>query len=279
MSLGRNRFVFFAAFVAIGVVCTLFPSPVPIARAFDPSQRSWISIEIPYYASSNILVKMTAVTVGNNLNGSILIEKIFSSGSVTIGVARAIVQAEYSTDTNTTTFVYTLSSEQYSIHSYGEFPYDGWEISILFETSFNATFDPRVKYCLTPSSNYYANYTTTSVVGQQNTCVLELRIFHPTSFPSYVLIVFLTPILSLGALAAVCILLAMNKRIIDKFYDSFVVVCSAVIVFIPIFELSTQELKTPLTFTWFDAAFLVLFLVYVLLLFVSVLAKLRILRS
>jgi len=224
---------------------------------------------------------MTATTVGNNLNESLWIKEISysssgaqndgSSGlslsfSLTVIVGRAVLQAEYSADANITNFTYTLSSAQYDIHSFGTFPYDGWRIGIQLETSFNVTFDPRPKYCLVQSPNYYANYTAITSSGQ-DIHTLQLEILHPNSFPNYVLAVFVTPIILLISLAVVCVWITLEKRKnLGPFYGSLVAVCSAVIVFVPIFQLSTQELKTPLTFTWFDVTFLALLVVYVLLL-------------
>lgn len=88
------------------MICILFSAAIPEVGAFDPSQRSWVSVEIQTFAVDNILIKLSAVTAGNNLNRSIqILEPPIGSGIV---VGRGAIQAEYSADSNTTTFTYIL---------------------------------------------------------------------------------------------------------------------------------------------------------------------------
>ena len=230
------------------------------------------------------------MTSGNNLNQSMWVIEppsgdsdpqssangqtsigILTSISVTIG--RFIVQESHSADTNATTFTYILSPSQYITQEVGSFPNDKLIISILISTNFNVTFDPRPKFCVTPNSNYYGSYNVTSTTpanpspGEQY-YLGKFEIQHPSSFPSYANTVFILPISLLTALISVCIAIAFyigltRRTILDKFYNSFITICSAVIVFIPIFQLSTQELVMPNLFTGFDWAFILLFFAYI----------------
>ncbi|MGD0072456.1 MAG: hypothetical protein ABSB71_12965 [Candidatus Bathyarchaeia archaeon] len=272
--------------LAICGVCVV-SAVLPTAKAFDPSQRAWVTIQIPTFAENNILIQLTAVTPGNNLNQNMSINEPSSvdpsvnigvSMGVSVTVSRAVIQAEYSSDTNTTTFTYVLSPYQYTLQKVGNFPDDKWNITISFSTSFNAPFDPRFKYCLTPSPNYYGNYTIVSS-GDGNYAV-NLVILHPSDFAGFVNNTFLVPMILLAIPWAVCVFIILActavrafRKTIEKFYSSFVTICSAVIVFIPVFQFSTLDLKTPLQFTWFDEGFLLLLLLYIGLLAFTFIAK------
>lgn len=159
----------------------------------------------------------------------------------------------------------------------GVFPNDKWDITIYLQTDFNVTFDRHEKFCLTPSPNYYGNYTTIPISGNQDYAV-NLELSHPKSFPAFVDKVFLFPIKLLGVLWVVCILIAIvvaivRREILGSFFSTFVAICSAIIVFIPVFQLSTQELKTPLELTIYDTYFLILLSMYVLFLVGILIAK------
>lgn len=275
--------------IAILVVIALVPSlsSIQIAEATDFTPlRSWVNVEIPYYVADNILVKISAVTIGNHLNDGMWIDEVnytkYASSNITtkgpitiktevyVAVGRAIIEAEYSANSNTTRFIYTVSSAQYEIKPYGDFPNDGWGIKIVFHTNFKAEFDPRTRYCLTPSPNYYGSYTTTYNNEAQgyHYYVLNLDIVHPSTFKGYVDKFFITPIIFLIALAIVCTcLLWKGRKNIEELYSAYIAICSAVIVFIPIFMLSIQELKTPFKFIWwFDGAFLFLLTWFIIIL-------------
>jgi hypothetical protein len=279
--------IIIVVFSSVFIFCS---AKISTVNAYDPSQREWISLEILTFSKDNTIIELDAVTSGNNLNQSMWVVeppsgdldpqssasaqtsiRILTSVSVTIG--RFIVQAVYSADTNTTTFTYLLSPSQYITQEEGSFPNDKLIISILISTNFNVTFDPRPKFCVTPNSNYYGSYNTTSITptnpspGEQYYSV-NLEIQHPSSFPGYANTVFILPISLLTILILSCIAIAFyigltRRTILDKFYNSFITICSAVIVFIPIFQLSTQELVMPNLFTGFDWDFLVLLIVYI----------------
>jgi len=141
-----------------------------VAEATDfTSLRSWVNVETPYYGEKSILVKMIAVTIGNQLNRGMWIDEISNTQefAVNVVVGRAVIEAEYSSDSNTTTFIYTVSSSQYEIAPFGDFPNDFWRIGITFHTNFTAQFDPRIKYCTIPSPNYYGRYNTTYLNEEQ----------------------------------------------------------------------------------------------------------------
>jgi hypothetical protein len=279
-------------FLTLLIVCIIF---IPLffnsqtAKAFDATQRSWVTLEIPVLAENNILVRLIAVTSGNNLNQSIMIVEPTSTYSeVTVTVSRAVVQAEYSTDSNVTTFTYILAPNQYTIQKNDDFPSDKYDITIHFTTSFNSTFDARTKYCLTPSPYYYGNYTT---LGQGGDNVVNLKILHPASFPSFAYQIFYPPIFILFILWLACTILASiclifqayrwrknlpntSRLTFSRFQGSFITICSAAIFFIPVFELSTQQLNTPLQPTVFDKYFVWLLSAFVGLLIFTLIVKL-----
>lgn len=278
--------------ITLLVIFAFIPSLflVQTAEAIDfTSLRSWVKVEIPYYGTDNILVKMTAVTIGNHLSHGMWIDEISwgnptaTEGNITIEfgltvvVGRAVIEAEYSADSNVTTFIYTLSSSQYTITSSGAFPNDFWRIEITFHTNFTAEFDPRMKYCLTQSPNYYGRYNTTygyTDAQGYNYYSLNLEILHPLSFASFVYCVFLPPIVLLLILAFVCtIFLVIERKHLRHVGSMHIAISSAVIVFIPIYQLSTQELKTPFTLTWVDWLFMILLTWYILILIGIIVGK------
>lgn len=261
------------------------------AEATDSTApNSWVNVEIPYFGAQSIQVKMTAVTIGNNLKQGMGIHKIFSSSSspstggsfsisssVTVEIQRGIVEAVYSADSNTTLFTYTFSSAEENITSFGNFPNDGWGLTITFYTAFPAEFDARTKYGVVPSPYYYTEYTATfshnDTLGYKY-YNLTLKILHPPTFSTFVTWIFYLPMILFTILALICSLLIFIKRkSINELSGTYITICSAVIVFLPVFQLSTQELKTPFTFTQFDGYFLFLLSWYIVLLVVAVVAK------
>jgi hypothetical protein len=262
---------------------------LPTVEAFDPSQRAWVTVEIPTFAKNNILIQLTAVIPGNYLNQSMWVNEptitstdpsasVGISGGVSVTVSRAVVQAVYSSDTNETTFTYILSPAQYTIQQVGNFPNDRWDITISFSTSSNVPFDPRFKYCLAPSPNYYGNYTTVSS-GDGNYEV-NLVILHPSDFPDFVNATYTVPSILLAIPWVVCFFIMLIatvirafRKTIEKFYGSFITICSAVIVFIPIFQFSTLDLTTPLQTTWLNEGVLLLLSAYIGLLAFTFITK------
>jgi hypothetical protein len=235
-----------------------------VAEAIDStSLRSWVYIEIPYFGADNILVRVTAVTIGNRLNDSIWIDEITSGDfAVNVTVRRFVAEAEYSVDSNTTTFIYIASSREYKIARTGDFPWDYWKIGITLHTNFEAQFDQHVKYFSIPSPYYYGNCTTTYGYEQQGYYYysLDLEIQHPSEFGNFIYLVFCPPIILLVLLFLTIFLvtafLAIKSKDIRQIESTLIAIGSAVIVFIPVFQLSTQELKTPFTITWIDYCFL-----------------------
>ena len=255
------------------------------AEALNPSElRSWVSVEMPYYSEENILIKMNIVTTGNNLNESIRIEEVISSeepilvnettnenGTIqtwtkVIVIKRtAIIEAKFYSDSNTTEFTYAVSSSEYNLQSFGTFPRDEWHIGIKFQTSFNVEFDPRIKYCNTPSPNYFGNYTTQPVEGEENMHLMGVSITHPPTFQNFVTLVFVIPLVTLWILlGSSMVVIFLWRRNLNEFFGNIIAINSAVIVFIPIFQLTTQELKIPFMFTWLDWCFLGLLISYIL---------------
>lgn len=252
------------------------------AKAADPgAPNSWVNVDISYFGAQSIEVKMTWITLGNNLKEGMGIYQVYTQPGLTIQIQRGIVEAVYSVDSNTTTFTYGFSSAGQDVAGalkpFGDFPYDGWSLTVVFYTTFPSSFTAIPKYGVVPSPYYYSKYTTTYSHNDSlgyNYYNLDLEILHPPTFPNFVNLIFYTPIVLLGALAFIfTFLLATKRKNIDKFSNTLITVCSAVIVFLPIFHLSTQELQTPFAFTWFDGWFLFLLSYYVFLLAIAVLTK------
>ncbi|MCJ7770378.1 hypothetical protein MUP37_02250 [Candidatus Bathyarchaeota archaeon] len=286
--MATSLFLILATFIPL-----IFPNQVAEANDLT-SLRSWVNMEIPYFGANNILVKMTAITIGDHLNQGMWIDEITSGASdsggnsstttqfeVVVTVGRAVIEAEYSADSNTTEFIYTVSSKEYEIARSGDFPYDYWRIGIIFHTNFTAQFDPRMKYCSTPSPYYYGRYNTTYAYEEQGyySYSSSLEILHPSEFAGFVYTIFLPPIILLGILfvtiISVATFLVIKKKDARQFESTLIAIASAVIVFIPIFQLSTQELKTPFTITWVDYSFVVLLILYIILLMAVLVGKVR----
>lgn len=256
------------------LVCVLVPS-IKITDASEP--MSWVNVEIPYFGADSILVKMTVVTVGNHLGQPLHVLEIepdisststngtMITASVNILVWRGVLEVEYSADSNTTRFTYTVSRES-SVTSFGVFPNDEWRIVIKFETDFQVEFDAHTKYCSVPSPNYYAKYNTTQESSDTQRYTLNLTILHPPSFANYVWRIFYLPIALFGGIFLFLFIVLVYKRKEFGFSGIYTAICSAIIVFLPIFHLSFQGLETPFTITLFDDLFIILLVAYTLLL-------------
>jgi hypothetical protein len=276
----------------VSVVLILSGSLVQIAKAADtPMSSSWVNVEVPYFGANSIEVQITVVTPGNNLEQGMGISKIFSSSSspssggisstLIVTITRPIIEAVYSADTNMTTFTYTFSNtEPVHIAPFGNFPNDGWNIGITFYSNFKTAFNSGTQYCSIPSPYYIGKYTTTYSQNDTNGSMyynLNLEISHPSTFPTYVNWIFYPFLIPLTLLAILCsiipVILFLKKRTFEKLSGTYITVSSAVVVFIPIFYLSTQELKTPFTFTCFDTWLVVLLAWYIVLLAFAVVNK------
>jgi hypothetical protein len=267
----------------VSVVLILSGSLVQISKAADtPKSSSWVNVEIPYFGAQAIEVQITIVTPGNNLEQGMGIYSIFSGSSVTVEIQKGISEAEYSADSNTTTFTYTFLSTDPQIHiaPFGSFPNDEWIIGIEFYSAFETVFDQSPRYCSIPSPYYIGSYTTTYVKNDSMGYMyydLNLNISHPSTFPTYVNWIFYPFLIPLTVLAILCsiipVILFLKRRTFEKLSGTYITVSSAVVVFIPIFYLSTQELKTPFTFTYFDTWLVVLLAWYIVLLAFAVVNK------
>lgn len=271
----------FSLAVAVLIISTALILLLPLvhtAEAANPiAPYSWVNVDIPYFGAQSIEVKITWTTPGNNLKEGMGIYQVYSQPGMTMQIQRGIAEATYSTDLNSTTFTYGFSSAEPDVAGtlkpFGVFPNDGWSVTVIFYTAFLSSFTANPQYGIVPSPYYYLKYTTTysnnDSLGYEY-YNLNLEILHPSTFPSYVNLTFYTPIVLLSLLAFVfTVLLVIKRKDIGQFFTTLVTVCSAVIVFLPIFHLSTQALETPFEFTSFDSLFLILLGYYVFLLAIA----------
>lgn len=263
--------------ICLLIYVLILPFQQSTAFAFDSSLRSWVTLDIPVFAENSTYIKFTAVTLGNNLDKGLWIEEPLSADNdgssfgVIVQQGHAVIEAIYSSDTNTTTFTYIVPPEQYRLMTSGEFPNDRKEITIQFNTDFNVNFDPRIKFCVTPTPNYYGMYNVTGNFdasrqqGQQGIYYVNLEVRHPEAFYSHTKATLGVPLKILFVLFAISSVILIIAFIINKYevYEYIIAIGSAVIVFLPIFQIATSDLKIPLQITPFDNEFLLLLELYV----------------
>lgn len=221
-------------------------------------------MDVVNLSAESIIIKLTFETIGNHLSQVIGIRTVYSNG-VEVKIDRPVIEAKYSQDSNTTTFVYTLSNLDYTLKSSGLFPNDSWIIKVDFYTYFQTEFDPRKKYSQSPSPNYICEYSTSYSYEEESShhYILSVEIKHPPSFASFIYVTYGLPIVILTLLLALSsYILYKNWKSIESITSILLPISSAAIAFIPVYQLAIQGLKLPFLITPFDLCFIGLFLVY-----------------
>jgi hypothetical protein len=250
------RFVIIITLVFLAVIGCL----VPIAKAQLPD--SWLNLDITSFNGDNISFNLQITVRGNHIADNIGIQVEPTSGNgVVITVYRGINNKVYSQDTNLTVFnfdySYQVSSPFYEagpkLFTLLLFPADSYILTLNFESSFNLTVDTHPTACQLPSQNYQGSFAVTQTASDAFT--VNVLINHSGSFFWGVLIFLLTTLVSLYGLSFYLIAftaLVYLKKKSRRSLSNIATVSSAIIFFVPAFEIAFYSLKSPLPLVFSD---------------------------
>jgi hypothetical protein len=175
---------------------------------------------------------------------------------VTVNVGRTIRDVAYSLDTNTTTFQYAARfSFQYQVNPnlFGLpiFPLDQHSFRLRLTSDFDANIDEHTRTAIMPTSNYQGQYQMTLQSGQEAEYdyAVVILISHPDSF-RYLMLFWTWGIVILLFVMTTAIGVRLSRP--EPRIDSIVTAISGLLVFVPVYELSLQTFKAPLTITLSD---------------------------
>ena len=233
---------------------------VPVAKA--KTVDSWVNMEVISFDGENINFKLLFTALGNHMGDDvrIKIEPTSGSGEVTVEVWRAISQKIYSEDTNTTVFSYvysyTIGSSFYEagpkILNLLLFPADEHRLVFYLAPSFNVTVDEHPTVCQLPSQNYIGSFIVTP--NGSNVLTVTVFIQHSEGFFWAVSTILATTLISLYGLSIYLIVLTALVYLRNKPHNpsNILTVSSAIIFFVPAFEIAFYSLKSPLPLVFSD---------------------------
>jgi len=265
------------------VLVTLVGSPHAATASNSP--KSWITVDVVSFDGESITAQVVINVLGNHENGSVWVYgEIYKSNddesckasiclrsSVTVSVGRLVREVSYSSDTNITMFRYAArfaSTYQLGNAVLGMpvFPLDVHRLSLGIGTDLAVEIDTTERILVLPSANYEGFYRVTSMSTQDNQYMynLALEIRHPSGFAALMFALTWGTLLLLAILVGA--LFVYQRQDNAHVNANIVTICAAMVVFIPVFELALQDLKSPLGITLSDALLFALLIPNVLLL-------------
>jgi len=234
--------------------------------------RSWVNVDIMSFDGESITAKITIVAAGNHEDAAVrLWGEIFESkdqiqpcptgsscvsSSVTASVGRIVSEVTYLSDPNVTTFQYTarwVSTYKVANQIFGLplFPLDEHELTITISSDFDMVMDGHERIPNLPTSNYQGFFRVAPPVTPSGKgpyeYQLNLRIAHSFSF-QLSMSIWTWGVVFLLILTTAGLLVGMRK----KGKSSIVTAASALVVFVPVYELALQSFKAPLGMTLSD---------------------------
>lgn len=278
------RVGFFAAFLLL----SLFQSH-HVGTAEATAYRSWVTVDVISFDGESITARITLKAAGNHENDTVrllgttvtsqeenraCVASICLRSAVTATVWRIVREITFSSDTNITNFQYTqqwVSTYKANtfLPSLPSFPLDEHQLNIGIRTNFKADIDTHEKIPSLPTANYEGFYQVQEVASQepsQYEYELSLHIRHSEPFKTSMLLWTWGVIVMLGLITtALASQLSVQRVTGNKEARDLITASSAVMVFIPVFELTLQNFKAPLGMTLSDAFLFLIMLANVLL--------------
>jgi len=185
--------------------------------------------------------------VGNHANQRMWIESEFPKGEVSVIVSRGISNIVFDGNINVTVFSYSYSYEptyyeaKPRVLGLLNFPYDEHRLVLFIASSFNLTIDEHEWTLDFPSPNYEGRYQVRKAATRDEPYKhrLTLEIKHPSGFFNHVF-------LSIG------VIMCLRRKKMVHPLRVLLPSSWAIIVFVPVFEISLQNLKHPLPFVLSD---------------------------
>jgi hypothetical protein len=271
----QMRFKLFTVLYFLFLLTVIIGFILPVHA--DPSIDSWVDINVVSFNGENILFDLEVTVRGDHTGDSMHIKIEPTSGSTSEGgfatvfieVFRGVSEVVYHSGDNVTVFSYFYSYN----HTYynpepkfvGQllFPWDKHDLTLYLEPSFNISMDEHPKICSLPSQNYEGSFQVRFTPDNQRPTlhVVTLSIQHSKSFSDGVFAILWIPLFFLYGLSVVLMVLIalifFRKKNIDNL-SNIVRVSSAVLFFVPAFEIAFYNLKSPLPFVFSDTLMILL---------------------
>jgi hypothetical protein len=179
------------------------------------------------------------------------------SSSVTIEIWRAMSRF-FDLGSNSTIFSYTYSYNGSYFDSSPKFfgflgwPLDRYQLTFFISANFDfSTFD-RNWDCVLPSQNYNSAINVSPATGSA-TYKIELNIQHTSSFETAYLLMLSSVMGSLyGLIGLMSFVLYQNRKQIHTVSRQVIQISSAMMFFVPAFEIALNVLKSPLSLVLSD---------------------------
>lgn len=240
------------------VICVLLILTIFLfdSRVETASGRAdgWVSVNVLSFDGDNILFRLEVSVVGNHSDQQMWLRIEPASGQgVIVEVWRGVSNVVFNEGSDLTVFTYSYSynhtyyQAEPKVCGYLLFPWDEHRLTLFIRMSFNASLDTHPSVCELPSQNYEGIFQVTSQSADECTLALEIR--HTTSFATAVGLMVYPIIISLYSLSftmiAFVILIALLKKSVN-ILPNLIRVSSAIIFFVPAFEIASNSLKSPL---------------------------------
>jgi hypothetical protein len=256
------RLIFAASFLLTSTIVNLH---IPTVSS-SLSVNSWADVEVLSFNGETIAINLKIFIVGNHADREMLIRSIPPPehfGGVQVWTAR-ICDVIFNEETNITIFSYsgTFDSTNYEakhkLLGYLLFPCDEHSLVLYIapKSALNFTMDPQTHLCTLPQ-NYEGEFriSSYSTAAYPSAHKLVVEIGHPSVFTQAVLgmlvatiggTVFLT-----GFLLAIVIQIYRKKKSYDLI-PNLIRISSAMMFFVPAFEIALYSLKSPLSLVFSD---------------------------
>lgn len=252
------------------LLCLTMSYFVSVAKA--ASVDSWVNIDVVSFDGDNILFNLEVSVRGDHTaeRMSLGIMKVTYSGSFSTATFERWIDISdpvYNEGTNLTVFSYFYSYNHTFYRAdpkccgYLVFPWDKHSLTLYLLPSFNIMVDDKPRICKLPSQNYEGMFQVrfTPTNDRPTMCTVTVNIQHSESFSNAATAILGITLVSLYALSIYLIILTMvvfRKK--SKTLSNIVTVSSAIIFFVPAFEIAFYNLKAPLSLVFSDILLIIL---------------------
>jgi hypothetical protein len=222
----------------------------------------WVNLEVLSFDGENIQFRLDISVVGNHTDDQVWIgSERPSSNGVKVEVYRGISNVVFyeGSDLTIFTYHYSFNHTYYEVEpkafGYPLFPWDTHRLTLVVDLSFNASLDEHPSVCDVPSQNYQGRFSMARSTSNPTRYTLQLEIYHSPSFVSAVAFILCLIIVSLYALSFTMIVfmaLVILKRRARDLIPNLIRISSAMLFFVPAFEIAFNNLKSPLPLVFPD---------------------------
>jgi hypothetical protein len=214
-------------------------------------------MEVLSFDGENILFNLKISVAGNHAEERMLIRDTPPADGG-IDVWTDVADVTFNEGTNITVFFYSYAYNYTNYHAnpkmfgYLVFPWDEHSLVLYTVTQFELDIDPKPTICYLPSQNYEGKF---SVQKQTPTGMypliykVDLEIKHSSSFVTAVSYMIWLPIGATYALTIpltiITILMFLRKKP-ETLISNLIHISSAILFFVPAFEIAFYNLKSPL---------------------------------